>query len=74
MKRIKMLALSAVLCAGSLAVATPSMAGHGGCHKNNNPICPAIFDPVVCDNGKTYSNTCFAAADCATGCVSTGGA
>jgi Kazal-type serine protease inhibitor domain len=72
MKRIKMLALASVLCAGALGVATPSMANHGGCHKVKNPICPAIFAPVVCDNGKTYSNSCFAAADCATGCVSAG--
>lgn len=70
MKRLKMLALTSVLCTGALALATPSMANHGGCHKNPHPICPAIFDPVVCDNGKTYSNQCFANADCATGCVS----
>ncbi len=70
MKKIKMLALASVLCAGALAVPTPSMANHGGCHKDPHAICPAIFDPVVCDNGKTYSNSCFAAADCATGCVS----
>lgn len=73
MQRMKMLALASILTAGSIAAATPAMANHGGCHKNPNPICPAIFDPVVCDNGKTYSNSCFAAADCATGCVSTGG-
>lgn len=73
MKRMKLFALAAVLFASSLAVPTPSMANHGGCHKNPNVICPAIFAPVVCDNGKTYSNSCFATADCATGCVSTGG-
>jgi len=72
MKRMKMLALASVLFAGALSV-TPSMANHGGCHKNPNPICPAIFDPVTCDNGKTYSNSCFAQADCATGCVPSGG-
>ena len=70
MKRTRMLAFASVLCAGALAVPTPSMANHGGCHKNPNVICPAIFAPVTCDNGKTYSNSCFAAADCATGCVS----
>ena len=69
MKRIKLLGLAAVLCISSLGVATPSMANHGGCHKNPNAICPAIFAPVTCDNGKTYSNQCFADADCATGCV-----
>jgi hypothetical protein len=70
MKRMKMFALASVVCAGALAMATPSMANHGGCHKIKNPICPAIFDPVTCDNGKTYTNQCFANADCATGCTS----
>ena len=70
MKRLKMLALTSVLCTGALALATPSMANHGGCHKNPNPICTLQYDPVICDNGKTYSNQCFANADCATGCVS----
>lgn len=70
MKRMKMLVLASVLCSGALAVATPSMANHGGCHRNPNPICPAVYDPVVCSNGKTYTNQCFANADCATGCTS----
>jgi hypothetical protein len=73
MQRMKMLALASILTAGSIAAATPASANHGGCHKNPNPICPAIFAPVTCDNGKTYTNSCFANADCATGCVSTGG-
>jgi hypothetical protein len=72
MNRMKLFALASVLCAGALTVATPSMAGHG-CHKDPNPICPAIYDPVTCDNGKTYTNQCFADADCATGCTSSSG-
>ena len=73
MKRMKMLGLAFALFAGSLAAATPSIASHGGCHKDPNAICPLVYDPVRCDNGKTYSNLCFANADCATGCVPTGG-
>jgi hypothetical protein len=73
MKRMKLFALAIALFAGSLSFATPSMANHGGCHKNPNPICPALYAPVQCDNGKTYSNQCFADADCATNCVSVGG-
>lgn len=72
MKRMKMLVMASVLFTTALAATVPSMAAPG-CKKNPNPICPAIFDPVTCDNGKTYSNSCFAQADCATGCVSTGG-
>lgn len=53
----------------------------GGCHENNgltgickkckpdpNAICPLIYAPVTCSNGQTYSNQCFADANCATGC------
>jgi len=38
------------------------------CVPNPNVICPAIYDPVTCNNGITYSNQCFANADCARGC------
>lgn len=38
------------------------------CVPNPNPICPLIFAPVTCNNGVTYSNQCFANADCARGC------
>lgn len=70
MKRLKMLALTSVLCTGALALATPSMANHGGCHKDRNAACTREYAPVTCSNGKTYSNQCLANADCATGCVS----
>jgi hypothetical protein len=43
------------------------------CKPDPNVICPAIYDPVTCSNGKTYSNQCFADADCATGCRPAGG-
>jgi hypothetical protein len=35
-------------------------------------ICPKIYAPVVCDNGKTYPNACI--ADCRNGrnCVPVG--
>lgn len=32
-------------------------------------VCPAVYAPVVCDNGKTYSNLCYANLAGATGCV-----
>ena len=35
-------------------------------------ICQEIYAPVVCSNGKTYPNQCYADRACATGCVSTG--
>lgn len=36
-------------------------------------ICPMIYAPVQCDNGRTYSNQCFANCARATGCVPIGG-
>jgi hypothetical protein len=38
------------------------------CVPNPDAICPLIFAPVTCNNGVTYSNKCFADADCARGC------
>ncbi len=35
--------------------------------------CPLIYSPVKCDNGKTYTNQCFADRAHATGCYPIGG-
>lgn len=67
MKRA-MLKLTFAVALSATAFATAQAAP--GCKPVKNPICPAIYDPVTCSNGKTYSNQCFANADCATGCVS----
>lgn len=32
-------------------------------------ICPQVYSPVICDNGKTYPNLCVANCKHATGCV-----
>jgi len=40
---------------------------------NSTILCPDVWDPVVCDDGQTYSNQCYADRACATGCESTGG-
>ena len=68
MKRMTKLVLACLLCTGAFAVASPSMAVPG-CKKDPNAICPLIFAPVQCDHNKTYSNQCFADADCATNCA-----
>lgn len=53
---------------GALALlsATPAFAVGGGC------ICPMIYAPVLCSNGRTYSNACVASCAHATGCVPIG--
>jgi hypothetical protein len=35
--------------------------------------CPLLYAPVKCDNGKTYSNQCFADCHHAKNCVPIGG-
>jgi len=32
-------------------------------------FCPALWAPVICDDGKVYANDCYAQKKCATGCV-----
>ena len=31
--------------------------------------CPDVYNPVICSNGKVYSNGCYAYVACATGCT-----
>ncbi len=35
-------------------------------------ICPQVYAPVICDNGKTYVNPCYASCAHAKNCVPTG--
>jgi hypothetical protein len=53
------------LVAGVAAVFTEVQAGP--CR------CPLIYAPVQCDNGKVFSNQCFADCRNAKNCVPTGG-
>ena len=69
-KKIALTLMFSSLAAG--ATFAQDTAANDKCKKDKDVVCPAIFDPVVCDNGKTYSNQCFATADCATGCVPAG--
>ena len=36
-------------------------------------LCPDVWAPVTCSNGKTYPNQCYADKARATGCVPSGG-
>lgn len=49
---------------GSLGVAAYA----DKCEPDPDAVCPLIYDPVICNDGVTYSNSCFAAANCARGC------
>ncbi|MCC6675580.1 MAG: hypothetical protein IT436_00425 [Phycisphaerales bacterium] len=58
-----MLGLAVVAAAGFAVttLATPAMAGP--------PVCPMIYAPVKCDNGKVYMNQCYADRAHAKNCV-----
>ena len=55
-------AATAAVAFGVIALSTSTQAAPG-C------ICPMVYAPVKCSNGKTYSNLCVANCNHATGCV-----
>jgi len=57
---------ASVIGAGMLAVSATPAAAAGGC------ICPKIYAPVICSNGKIYPNQCVANCQHAKNCVPTG--
>ncbi|HUC42604.1 MAG TPA: hypothetical protein VMR65_01070 [Candidatus Sulfotelmatobacter sp.] len=54
---------------GIVALVAPARAASigGGC------ICPDVYAPVTCSNGRTYSNACVASCNKAKNCVPSGG-
>ena len=62
-----------VLGVFALAVPSEAIAGKGkdgggdDCPRTGY-FCPTYYAPVLCDDGKIYSNECFAWIACATGC------
>jgi hypothetical protein len=68
MRRLVKLAVSTAVAAtfalGIVALYSPAQA--------KSCICPAVYAPVTCSNGVTYSNSCRASCAHATGCVPSG--
>lgn len=52
---------------GALALMSPPTEAKGRC------ICPQIYAPVECDNGRTFANQCPADCRNAKNCVPVGG-
>jgi hypothetical protein len=69
-RRIMKFAVSATMAAtfalGVVALYSPAEAVFKPC------ICPDVYAPVICSNGVTYSNSCVASCNHATGCHRTG--
>jgi hypothetical protein len=71
MKRVLVVAALFVAVTAAALVALPSLSASSraeaaGC------ICPKIYAPVICDNGRTYPNPCIADCRHAKNCVPTG--
>ena len=62
-------AVAVTLVVGTASLFAPVRAAGigGGC------ICPDVYAPVTCSNGRTYSNSCVASCNKAKNCVPTGG-
>ena len=64
-----------VLVIAAIAVGTTAYAKKPGgpvpCHPDI--MCPDVWDPVICEDGKIYSNDCYAYVWCQTDCESIGG-
>jgi len=70
MKRTVLIALLLVVIAVAAAsVSAPAFADRAGGGGGARCICLAVWDPVTCSNGVTYSNSCYAQCAGATGCV-----
>jgi hypothetical protein len=66
MKRMKLFVLAAALTAGAFAAA-PNVEADP-CNSGEPVACPQIYAPVICNDGVTYPNQCYADAACAKGC------
>lgn len=66
MKTNRLLTFAVVV--GSLAVAILSINASA-----SPPVCPKIYAPVICDNGRVYVNQCYADRHHADNCVPYGG-
>lgn len=75
MRKSKLALALGLVCAiavGTWTYAKPPRPGGGGCPKDI--LCFDLWDPVVCANGVTYSNQCYADRACAPGpCTPAGG-
>ncbi len=66
-------ALGAFFAVEALAAKPGGGGGGGGGSKCPRDIlCPDVMAPVICSDGQTYSNACYAYQQCATDCVPTG--
>jgi hypothetical protein len=64
--RKQLVRLTMVLAVACAAVSFASRPAQAACPFIMD--CPMHYDPVICDDGNVYGNSCVAEAACATGC------
>lgn len=65
LKLVFVLALASIILGGS-PVSVPSAEAHSHCLQGL--VCPQVYAPVICNNGKVYLNVCYANKDCQKDC------
>lgn len=72
-RKLSMLAIAAAVCAvaGMASVTVAIGPIGGGCGKGT--YCLDVWRPVICPNGRVYSNDCYAGKACQKNCVPYGG-
>lgn len=63
-----LLIVAAAVAFGSLSFAKGKPPRPGDKCPDRLIFCLDVWDPVICDDGKVYSNDCYARRACATGC------
>jgi hypothetical protein len=63
MKKHRFLTVAVILGSVAVAIASLKVASAGP------PVCPQIYAPVICDNGRVYPNQCVADRHHAHNCV-----
>jgi hypothetical protein len=71
MKVLLLVLVVGAMACGGLAYAKKPGSGDGPCHPEI--MCPMVWDPVLCPDGKIYSNACVAFVWCQTNCEPIGG-
>lgn len=62
-------AMLMVIAVGVVATSALAKKPGGGSQCPRPILCNDIWDPVICNDGQVYGNSCYAYQQCATGCV-----
>lgn len=73
LKKVSMVSLVGATLALAATATVALAAGPRGGFGCGPRYCLDVWRPVICPNGQVYSNDCYAARACQTGCVPWGG-